>query len=321
MTQTKMTRAFVSALVLLGGGVFAFANMEPNDSRVLQYSGMLRSDGEAVTGAYDFRVGLFVTDTDANARGCLLNDPPDCALWSSEISAVDVVTGAFGLTLGEYTALSDSVLAQSALYLALAVREPNEAGFSLLDGYQRIVPTPFASRAAAAKSFKVTSDLSVGGTLAVTGSADLGATVVDSLASATSVSATTTVSAARVAAGRYVPSYADWSADTGAGGSAIVNDNNVYKKLMVIGNNSAGGARQVGIWDHLTVHGNMTASGQLAGGSLRQRACQWRNASPYSLGNNQNHTVTCAAGEYMAGWSCYASDRIDGNCQAYCCLP
>lgn len=57
------------------------------------------------------------------------------------------------------------------------------------------------------------------------------------------------------------PNYAAWSAyGTGDGGAAIYNDNGSYRKLMVIGNNSAGGAREVGIWDNLVVNGNVTAT-------------------------------------------------------------
>ncbi len=58
----------------------------------------------------------------------------------------------------------------------------------------------------------------------------------------------------------FLPGYAAWSAyGTGDGGAAIYNDSGTYKKLMVVGNNSAGGAREVGVWDNLTVNGNATA--------------------------------------------------------------
>lgn len=57
------------------------------------------------------------------------------------------------------------------------------------------------------------------------------------------------------------PNYAAWNAyGTGDGGAAIYNDNGAYKKLMVIGNNSAGGGREVGLWDNVTVNGNLTAT-------------------------------------------------------------
>ena len=37
--------------------------------------------------------------------------------------------------------------------------------------------------------------------------------------------------------------------------------------------------------------------------------------------DNRYHIAACADGEYMAGWSCYASSYLDGNCRIYCCTP
>lgn len=60
------------------------------------------------------------------------------------------------------------------------------------------------------------------------------------------------------------PAYANWNAyGVGDGGAAIYNDGNAYKKLMIVGNSSVGGSapnRNVGIWDHLTVNGNVTVA-------------------------------------------------------------
>lgn len=65
------------------------------------------------------------------------------------------------------------------------------------------------------------------------------------------------------------PGYANWAAyGVGSGGAAIYNDANVYRKLMVVGNNSAGGSREVGVWDNMTVNGNDTVTGnQSVGGN------------------------------------------------------
>jgi hypothetical protein len=58
--------------------------------------------------------------------------------------------------------------------------------------------------------------------------------------------------------GPYIPNYAGWaSSGTGAGGAAIYNDNASYKSLMVVGNSSAGGLREVHVWDDLTVNNNL----------------------------------------------------------------
>ena len=54
----------------------------------------------------------------------------------------------------------------------------------------------------------------------------------------------------------YTPHYQNWATyGTGDGGAAIYNDNNGYKTLMLVGNNSAGGQRRVSVWDSLMVNG------------------------------------------------------------------
>lgn len=56
--------------------------------------------------------------------------------------------------------------------------------------------------------------------------------------------------------------YTNW--DTGGfnasgGGAAVVNDNDGYKALMILGNNSAGGNRIVKVWDELQCMGDVKA--------------------------------------------------------------
>jgi hypothetical protein len=43
--------------------------------------------------------------------------------------------------------------------------------------------------------------------------------------------------------------------------SEISNDTDGFKKLMIVGNKSAGGERKVGVWDKLDVHGNLGVDG------------------------------------------------------------
>lgn len=76
---------------------------------------------------------------------------------------------------------------------------------------------------------------------------------------ATNVNATT-VTATRVAAGGYTPPAAGWASQgTGTNGAAIYNDTSSFRTLMVVGNDSAGsGRRRVGLWDDVTVSGNMS---------------------------------------------------------------
>ena len=80
----------------------------------------------------------------------------------------------------------------------------------------------------------------------------------------------TSVGSTGALTGPYLPVYAAWnSSGTGTGGAAIYNDNGTYKKLMVVGNNSASGLREVGIWDDLTVSNNLIVKGsETLSGSL-----------------------------------------------------
>ncbi len=61
------------------------------------------------------------------------------------------------------------------------------------------------------------------------------------------------------------PQYAAWNAySTGDGGAAIYNDGTGFRKLMLVGNSAANpgtGAREVGVWDNLTVNGDITLTG------------------------------------------------------------
>jgi len=62
--------------------------------------------------------------------------------------------------------------------------------------------------------------------------------------------------------------YTGW-ADKAKDQAEIANDVTDFKKLMIVGNKSAdGGARRVGVWDHLEVNGNQDVRGMLnaAGG-------------------------------------------------------
>ncbi len=56
---------------------------------------------------------------------------------------------------------------------------------------------------------------------------------------------------------------------TGGSGSStfaeIANETTSYKSLMILGNKSAGGSRQVSVWDDLTVRGDLTVEGSLNG--------------------------------------------------------
>ena len=82
----------------------------------------------------------------------------------------------------------------------------------------------------------------------------------------------------------YLPKYVAWGAlGTGDGGAAIYNDNGTYKKLMIVGNNSAGGSREVGIWDNLTINGQL----KFPDGTIQRTAAGGgRTLTPICVGVN-----------------------------------
>jgi hypothetical protein len=71
----------------------------------------------------------------------------------------------------------------------------------------------------------------------------------------------------------------------------------------------------------VVARGNLEATGELRGASIRNRNCAWGTRGPGIGADNQYHSIYCPTGQYMAGWQCYASDRIDGDCAAWCCSP
>jgi len=101
-----------------------------------------------------------------------------------------------------------------------------------------------------------------------------------------------------------LPNYAGWGAyGTGDGGAAIYNDNGSYQKLMVVGNNSAGGVRKVGVWDFLQVNGQLQVidGTQGAGKVLTSDAsgiASWQTASSGGGIGNTTITVYTASGTF-----------------------
>lgn len=68
-------------------------------------------------------------------------------------------------------------------------------------------------------------------------------------------------------------------------------------------------------------NGNFETTGELRGNTIRQRNCNWGPFGPGVGADNQTHQIFCPSGQFMAGWRCDATDRLDGNCSAYCCNP
>lgn len=102
-----------------------------------------------------------------------------------------------------------------------------------------------------------------------------------------------------------IPNYAGWASyGTGDGGAAIYNDNGGYRTLMLVGNNSAGGVRQVSVWDQLNVNGNAIVNGNLtaqgSGGNRGYLSIPNNNTGCSEWDVTQG--PVCGAGMYAA-WS------------------
>lgn len=107
-------------------------------------------------------------------------------------------------------------------------------------------------------------------------------------------------------AGNYAltPGYQSWAYyGTGAGGAAVYNDNNSYKTLMLVGNNSNGGVRRVSVWDELNVNGNtyMNGTGYTSGGTYTPSSnVAYGSGSCYFSGYGAGpSSVICAGGYYV----------------------
>ena len=131
--------------------------------------------------------------------------------------------------------------------------------------------------------------------------------------------------------GSYDPYYSRWDSVTGDGGASIVNDNYSYKTLMIVGNNSAGGDREVKVWDHLsvasklrvggsasvasnlTVNGNLHTKGTLrvdgnvTGLSATLTSCAWVNDRCETSGStiylDRGNNVACPANKVLVDWN------------------
>jgi len=133
-----------------------------------------------------------------------------------------------------------------------------------------------------------------------------------------------------------LPSYQNWAAyGTGSGGAAIYNDAGGYRTLMIVGNSSAGGVRQVSVWDQLNVNGDTYHNGKsftsgttyMAGGSYTPSsnvaygsgACYF---TTYVAGANQiicpNSWFVTLTGGYMSKYT-VVSNSMEPQGDALCC--
>ncbi|MFO0722716.1 MAG: hypothetical protein U1E65_02955 [Myxococcota bacterium] len=113
--------------------------------RTMPYQGVIERDGIPQTGAFDLRFAIFLdVVTDAS---CLTRTPlTGCGVWSEQQDAVAVGGGRFSVSLGSRTPLAADAFRAGEPFLAVAVRGPGDAGFTLLGGRQRLGASPFAMR-------------------------------------------------------------------------------------------------------------------------------------------------------------------------------
>jgi hypothetical protein len=107
----------------------------------------------------------------------------------------------------------------------------------------------------------------------------------------------------------YRPRLGNWdlTGDLGpGGGAAIVNDNVTYKALMVVGNSTAGGARRVGLWDDVAVHGGLSVDGNICAGGhcgVPFIPCNWSGVRGFCGdcgGCEDDFSLTCTNGRVTA---------------------
>lgn len=155
----RSPRLSIAVLCISGlvSAAAASAQMKVNDDRLISYSGLLQDGVGPISDVVSLRVALFTGNSSAtDANDCLRNDFTNCGLWGEELTNVVVSAGRFAIVLGKINPLPDSDLASDQLWVALGVKGANDAEFSPLSGRQQLIAVPYASRAAAAKDYKVT---------------------------------------------------------------------------------------------------------------------------------------------------------------------
>lgn len=138
--------------------------------RVIAYTGTLERDGNAVSVMVPMRFALSTaggTQIWAEERSAL----PTRSCSGLADCGVAVHSGTFSVMLGQYTALTATVLDAEDVYLSIAVHDGTD--WVSLNGRQRITPTPYALWSLSGTDMSVGGDLSVAQTLDVDGTVDV----------------------------------------------------------------------------------------------------------------------------------------------------
>lgn len=210
--------------------IFGSDSGNPTDL-VVPYSGYLEVDGVPLNGTRAVMFKFYNPHVGVNAY----NETHDVTFYD----------GKFSVPLGQGRDPAPNAARFESMMLngdkiEFAIEVDDGAGnFVALSGRQVIEAAPQAVWSANA------ADFDVAGGLEVAGNATFGQ----------SITVANAVSAETVTTNALKPSYQDFGTlGTGAGGAAIYNDNTAtHQALVIAGNNSAGGSRQLKLYDDVYV--------------------------------------------------------------------
>ncbi len=206
MRFPRRNESLLTLLLIAGGATTLFAQMDTGEERSFAYAGYLAEGGTPAITPHDLQFALFTSPT-ANTD-CLADDPAtSCGVWSETHDAVPMSAGNFAVKLGrgDGDALTDAVLNGNALYLGIAVRSTGvDPTFSVLEGLTELSAVPWAARAAAAKNYTVSGQLTAG-SVVVGGNASVsGQLTAASIASAGNIVSTGANSELGVSADKFL---------------------------------------------------------------------------------------------------------------------
>jgi|GEM_PF-1867141 len=274
MNLDRLLLTAVTGFALVGLSAVGYANLDDGQERTMAYQGYLERNSVPVEGQMNLRFGL--TSATGGNWDCLATsvDSGDaCGLWWEPHDDVAVSQGNFSVELGDVFSLTDAVFAQNALYLKIAVEDPNSPGFTVLPGEQKLSAVAFANRGVAAKNFTVSGNLTVDGhsdfnTADVNGTLTAGR--LDAYGNITAVGSIYSERSALIDQAVVVDDDAnrfriggDYTGHVNDNNSyaEIANDTDVHEKLMLLGNRSAGtGRRRIGMWDDVLVNRSLTVN-------------------------------------------------------------
>jgi cytoskeletal protein CcmA (bactofilin family) len=341
--------------------VTAVADGDPSTDqvpRIIPYNGMLELDGVPVNLVGDAAPFLRFELTDGAAGPVVFTQQAQVQVYGGRFTVLLGPTGTGGVRLDDVVADADDLFVRITLLgeVGTAADDIVLAGSQRVLMSPFAMWATDATDFAVARDLAVARNTTLGGTLAITGDASLGRDLfvarnidavgeveagtlqvdgastltgaveagtlqvdgASTLTGAVSASSTLTVAGNTTLNGILTvrgPDIAIAHSPRGDGGLALVHQ--FGDRLVLNYENRFSGDTQV--QSDLLVSGRLGTGGLTTG--LNHNSCTWRNVNPYDLSNNIRHEVSCNNGEFMVGWGCRASDRLDGECRIQCCQP